>query len=143
MATSGQPARTGIEVIFPDPTDVSASKKPIKVEIVAIPGIGPREDWSWTLGKSDWLKMLGKKIPGARISIFHYDPNLSNQGSIDQRLEAIAEDLLNGLNRVRRVVSPIQIFSFVISSSCFRRIPKWLSFLSVILWAVSCFKKPS
>jgi hypothetical protein len=48
--------------------------------------------------------MLGRKIPDARISIFQYSESWFEKGSVNQRLDIMANKLLYGLDRMRRAV---------------------------------------
>ncbi|KAH7409913.1 ankyrin repeat-containing domain protein [Phaeosphaeria sp. MPI-PUGE-AT-0046c] len=85
---------------------IEASKGPAKYEIVAIPGIGKDEAWSWKLNRTHWLRdtsMLARKIPDARISIFNYSNEGFEKGPINQRLESMARKLLQGLDRMRDI----------------------------------------
>jgi hypothetical protein len=75
--------------------------------IVAIPGIGTDEEWSWKLNRVNWLRdtnMLAQKIPDARISIFNYTPDGFDKGPVNQRLDHMAKKLLLGLDRMRTSV---------------------------------------
>jgi hypothetical protein len=76
--------------------------------IIAIPGIGKDEAWSWKLHRTNWLRdtnMLARKIPDARISIFNYTADGFDKGPVSQRLENMARKLLLGLDRMRKIVS--------------------------------------
>jgi hypothetical protein len=76
--------------------------------IIAVPGIGTDEEWSWKFGKVNWLRdtgMLAQKIPEARISIFNYTPDGFDKGPVNQRLDHMAKKLLLGLDRMRTSVS--------------------------------------
>ncbi|KAL5117035.1 hypothetical protein ACEQ8H_005122 [Pleosporales sp. CAS-2024a] len=77
----------GFDIVYPLPDKPALSKGPPKYEIVAIPGIGIGEDWSWKLNKVNWLRdtsMLAQKIPDARISIFNYTPDGFDKGPDDE-----------------------------------------------------------
>lgn len=72
--------------------------------IVAIPGIGTDEEWSWKLSRVNWLRdtnMLAQKVPDARISVFNYTPDGFDKGPVNQRLDHMAKKLLLGLDRMR------------------------------------------
>lgn len=47
--------------------------------------------------------MLARKVPNARISIFGYQSQWFGKGSIDQRIENVADQLLYQLERMRGV----------------------------------------
>ncbi|OAL01005.1 hypothetical protein IQ06DRAFT_135871 [Phaeosphaeriaceae sp. SRC1lsM3a] len=85
---------------------IEASKGPAKYEIVAVPGIGKDEEWSWKLNRTHWLRdtgMLARKVPEARISIFNYYNEGFDKGPVNQRLENMARKLLQGLDNMRAI----------------------------------------
>ena len=90
--------------------------------IVAIPGIGSGDSWSWKLNRTHWLRdpsMLGRKIPDARISIFNYNNEWFEKGPINQRLENMAKRFLQNLDRMREIVGFVlryrrYIYQFII-----------------------------
>ncbi|KAH4059332.1 hypothetical protein HBI25_106250 [Parastagonospora nodorum] len=94
----------GFDIVYPVADKPALSKGPSKYEIVAIPGIGTDEEWSWKLNRVNWLRdtnMLAQKIPDARISIFNYTPDGFDKGPVNQRLDHMAKKLLLGLDRMR------------------------------------------
>lgn len=70
--------------------------------IVAIPGFGKDEAWSWKLHRNN---LFTQKFPEARISIFNYTADGFDKGPVSQRLENMAKKLLLGLDRMRKMVS--------------------------------------
>ena len=51
-----------------------------------------------------WLRdanMLPKKIPHAKISVFQYQSQWFGKGSVDERIDNVANKLLHGLDRSR------------------------------------------
>ena len=56
--------------------------------------------------KVHWLRdsnMLARKVPNARISVLEYQSQWFGKGSVDQRLENVADQLLYNLERLRGV----------------------------------------
>lgn len=47
--------------------------------------------------------MLPKKIPHAKISVFQYQSQWFGKGSVDERIDNVANKLLHGLDRSRVV----------------------------------------
>ncbi|KAH8727742.1 ankyrin repeat-containing domain protein [Phaeosphaeriaceae sp. PMI808] len=95
----------GFDIVYPNLDESTSLKEPIKYEIVAIPGLGADDEWSWKLGRVNWLtntNMLQEKIPDARISHFSYTKQWLGKGSVDQRLDNIASRLVQGLDHIRR-----------------------------------------
>lgn len=65
--------------------------------IVAIPGLGANPEWTWVREKVHWLRdsnMLASRVPNSRISVFQYQSQWFGKGSVDQRLENVADQLL-------------------------------------------------
>lgn len=76
--------------------------------IIAIPGLGADPEYTWKKEKVHWLRdanMLPKKIPHAKISVFQYQSQWFGKGSVDERIDNVANKLLHGLDR-SRVVGP-------------------------------------
>jgi hypothetical protein len=48
--------------------------------------------------------MLASRVPGARISVFAYESQWFGKGSIDQRLDNVADQLLSSLEWSRKVL---------------------------------------
>ncbi|KAH7378338.1 hypothetical protein BKA66DRAFT_149684, partial [Pyrenochaeta sp. MPI-SDFR-AT-0127] len=98
-----QQINPGLEVVFPNDEQPS-SKSSIKVDIIAIPGLGANPEWTWKHEKVHWLRdpnMLGRKIPNCRISVFQYQSQWFGKGSVNQRIESVANQLLYALDRSR------------------------------------------
>ena len=104
----------GLTIIHPDP-DIAqkVSSDDIKVDVVAVPGLGADPQWTWkSSNKVDWLRdgnMLHRTIPSARIMIFEYESQWFGKGSIDQKLLNVANQLLRALlhRRQRGSTRPI------------------------------------
>ncbi|KAL1794340.1 hypothetical protein ACET3X_007761 [Alternaria dauci] len=93
----------GLNVLYPS-DEQATSKFSIKVEIIAIPGLGADPEYTWKKGKVHWLRdanMLPKKIPNAKISVFQYQSQWFGKGSVDERIDNVATKLLHGLDRSR------------------------------------------
>ena len=72
--------------------------------IIAIPGLGADPEYTWKKDKVHWLRdanMLPKKIPHAKISVFQYQSQWFGKGSVDERIDNVANKLLHGLDRSR------------------------------------------
>ncbi|CAO2653999.1 Nn.00g107320.m01.CDS01 [Neocucurbitaria sp. VM-36] len=93
----------GLDVVYPNDEQASP-KSSIKVDIIAIPGLGANPEWTWKHEKVDWLRdpnMLARKIPNCRISVFQYQSQWFGRGSVNQRIENVANQLLYALDRSR------------------------------------------
>ncbi|KAJ4374896.1 hypothetical protein N0V83_001974 [Neocucurbitaria cava] len=98
-----QQINPGLDVVYPN-DDQALPKSSIKVDIVAIPGLGANPEWTWKHEKVDWLRdpnMLPRKIPNCRISVFQYQSQWFGRGSVNQRIENVANQLLYALDRSR------------------------------------------
>jgi hypothetical protein len=50
--------------------------------------------------------MLASKVPNCRISVFHYASQWFGKGSVDTRIDVVADQLLYALDRSRGVRIP-------------------------------------
>jgi len=82
------------------------NQKLITSRIIAIPGLGADPEYTWKKSKVHWLRdanMLPKKIPHAKISVFQYQSQWFGKGSVDERIDNVANKLLHSLDRSRVV----------------------------------------
>ncbi|KAF2732598.1 hypothetical protein EJ04DRAFT_306080 [Polyplosphaeria fusca] len=94
----------GLEVLHPVADENSKSSAKVAVDIVAIPGLGANPEWTWVKEKVHWLRdsnMLARKVQNPRISVFQYQSQWFGKGSVDQKLENVADQLLYQLERFR------------------------------------------
>ncbi|KAF2652571.1 hypothetical protein K491DRAFT_43938 [Lophiostoma macrostomum CBS 122681] len=92
----------GLQQVYPNPDETSSTKS-FTLEIVAIPGLGANAQYTWQR-EIHWLRdsnMLARKVPNARISVLEYQSQWFGKGSVDQRLENVANQLLYYLERLR------------------------------------------
>jgi hypothetical protein len=106
--SSVPPAQLGLKVINP-------GSQNIRVDIVAVHGLGAIPDITWRDNKSgvEWIsnpEMLPKSTPEARIMRFGYDSLWFGEEPIRTTLSTIADNLLRALQREREVkcFSPYQ-----------------------------------
>ena len=67
--------------------------------------------------KVHWLRdstMLARKVPEARISVFHYQSQWFGKGSVDQQLDNVVDQLLYQLKRIRGVSCTLKPCSFLL-----------------------------
>ena len=96
----------GLTVVYPDPDQPPKSpSEAIKVDIVAVPGLGANPEFTWkNKNKVDWLRdsnMLPVKVTNARIMVFEYESQWFGRGSINQRLSSVADQLVQALYKQR------------------------------------------
>ena len=96
----------GLTVVYPDPDQPPTSpSEAIKVDIVAVPGLGANPEFTWkSKNKVDWLRdsnMLPEKLTNARIMVFEYESQWFGRGSINQRLSSVADQLVQALYEKR------------------------------------------
>lgn len=111
--------------------------------IVAVPGIGKDEEWSWKLNRTHWLRdtgMLARKVPEARISIFNYYNEGFDKGPVNQRLENMARKLLQGLDNMRAIVK-FRESPGVAFADLPRTPPKHQSYSCATAWEASSSKR--
>lgn len=96
----------GLTVVHPDPDQHGKpSSEEIKVDIIAVPGLGANPVWTWkSKNKVDWLRdsnMLPQRIPNARIMVFEYQSQWLGRGASNQRISYVADQLLMYLSHQR------------------------------------------
>ncbi|RYP81620.1 hypothetical protein DL770_005828 [Monosporascus sp. CRB-9-2] len=95
--------RQPLEILYPGPTDPDK----IKIDIVAVHGLGSDVNWSWAWKNGakcvHWLKdpeMLPAIIPNARIMAYSYESRWHRNAS-KTRLELCGEELARNMHNFR------------------------------------------
>ncbi|KAF2004073.1 hypothetical protein P154DRAFT_588739 [Amniculicola lignicola CBS 123094] len=116
MATAAKKKRTildrldpqninpGLFPVYPSPEEALKNPKKLTHEIIAIPGLGAPEEFTWSRGGVHWLRdsnMLPFELPTARISVFQYKSQWFGKGSVDPTVDTVANQLLYELERLR------------------------------------------
>ncbi|USP75075.1 hypothetical protein yc1106_02349 [Curvularia clavata] len=138
----------GLNVVYPNDEQASL-KLSTKVEIIAIPGLGADPEYTWKKDKVHWLRdanMLPKKIPHAKISVFQYQSQWFGKGSVDERIDNVANKLLHGLDRsrVNETKTPIIFIAhclggIILEKALLMARSRQRDFPNVYPWVAGCF----
>ncbi|CAN9440295.1 unnamed protein product [Alternaria alternata] len=137
----------GLNVLYPS-DEQATSKVSIKLEIIAIPGLGADPEYTWKKNKVHWLRdanMLPKKIPHAKISVFQYQSQWFGKGSVDERIDNVATKLLHGLDRSREDAKTPIIFvshclgGIILEKALLMSRSRQKDFPNVYPWIAGCF----
>ncbi|KAI6080516.1 hypothetical protein F4821DRAFT_55383 [Hypoxylon rubiginosum] len=100
--------RPPLEILYHGPTN--AAEEPVKVDIVAVHGLGSNVDWSWTWQDKSgrrppvhWLKdldMLPAVVPNTRVTVYSYESRW-HANAPKTRLELCGEALVRSLHHFR------------------------------------------
>ncbi|KAI4614052.1 hypothetical protein J4E80_006742 [Alternaria sp. BMP 0032] len=138
----------GLNVVYPS-DEQTTSKFSAKIEIIAIPGLGADPEYTWKKSKVHWLRdanMLPKKIPHAKISVFQYQSQWFGKGSVDERIDNVANKLLHSLDRsrVNQTKTPIIFIShclggIILEKALLMSRSRQTDFPNVYPWIAGCF----